>query len=98
MIRHSTMSGGISGAGSEDRPRLLFLVWNFPPVQAIASVRIWNLAKYLSRLSWKVSIVTPQPDVCKHMEGPAQVEVKLAEEGIQLFVESVARLHRPKHG
>ena len=64
-------------------PKLLFLAWNFPPVQAIASVRTWNLAKYLSRLGWKVTVVTPQPEVCKHIEGPAQVEVELAEEGIQ---------------
>jgi hypothetical protein len=66
MIQHSTMSGGLSRAGSKDRPKLLFLVWNFTPVQTIGSVRTWNIAKHLARLGWDVTVVTPEPKLWRH--------------------------------
>ena len=59
---------------SEVRPKLLFLVWNFPPVQAIASVRTWNVAKYLARLGWDVTVVTPRPELWRHLESPEKVQ------------------------
>jgi glycosyltransferase involved in cell wall biosynthesis len=41
------------------RPRLLFLAYTFPPLQTSGCVRTWNIAKYLSRMGWHVTIVTP---------------------------------------
>ena len=46
---------------SEKRPKLLFLAYYFPPSETIASVRTWNIAKYLSQLGWDVTVVTPDP-------------------------------------
>src|SRR5688572_6713450 len=36
------------------RPKLLLLVWSFPPAPAIGSVRTWNIAKHMARLGWEV--------------------------------------------
>lgn len=46
---------------SVSRPRLLFLAYPFPPSPAIGAVRTWGMAKYLSRLGWRVTVVTPDP-------------------------------------
>lgn len=65
------------------KPRLLFLACYFPPAHAIASVRAWNIAKYLARIGWDVTVVTPDPSVWLRAEDPAKVEVDLAREGIR---------------
>lgn len=65
------------------RPKLLLLAWNFPPTHAIASVRTWNLAKYLARLGWQVTVMTPQPTFWRDLENPARAEAHLTAEGIQ---------------
>src|SRR5262245_22892257 len=59
------------------RPRLLFLAWNFPPVRAIASVRTWNMAKHLARLGWDVTVVSPRPELWRHLDGTG-ADIKLA--------------------
>ena len=46
---------------SESRPRLLLLAYPFPPSPAIGAVRTWGMAKYLPRLGWRVTVVTPDP-------------------------------------
>ena len=46
---------------SPRRPRLLFLTFYFPPVEAIASVRTGNIAKHLACLGWEIEVVTPDP-------------------------------------
>ena len=43
-------------------PRLLFLAYFFPPMQIIAALRTWNMAKQLVRRGWQVSVVTPSPE------------------------------------
>ncbi|WP_447964777.1 glycosyltransferase [Nitrospira sp. Ecomares 2.1] len=43
------------------KPKILFLAYYFPPLNGIACVRTWNIAKYLSRLGWDVTVVTPDP-------------------------------------
>ncbi|MDR4485218.1 MAG: glycosyltransferase [Nitrospirales bacterium] len=43
------------------RPKILFMAYYFPPFNGIACVRTWNIAKYLSRLGWNVTVVTPDP-------------------------------------
>ncbi|MDY0149082.1 MAG: glycosyltransferase [Kiritimatiellia bacterium] len=47
----------------ENAPRLLLLAFPFPPARAIGGVRCANLAKYLSRLGWQVTVVTIHPDL-----------------------------------
>jgi len=42
--------------------RVLFLSYYFPPAAAIACVRTWALAKYLSRLGWEITVVTPKEE------------------------------------
>src|SRR5688572_18522410 len=83
---------------SEVRPKLLFLVWNFPPVQAIASVRTWNVAKYLARLGWDVTVVTPRPELWRHLESPEKVQAELRSEGIrQILTDHDWRFLSPIH-
>ncbi|HBP89717.1 MAG TPA: glycosyltransferase [Nitrospirales bacterium] len=48
---------------SEKRPKILFLAYSFPPANTIGCVRTWNIAKYLSRLGWEVTVVTPDPQL-----------------------------------
>jgi glycosyltransferase involved in cell wall biosynthesis len=64
------------------RPKLLFLAYYFPPVQAIASVRTGNIAKYLTRLGWEVTVVTPDPSVWRNVEDCEKVSMELDSEGI----------------
>ena len=65
------------------RPRLLFLARPFPPLRATACVRTWNMAKYLSRLGWDVTVVTPHPDVWRRIEDTDALERGLDREGIR---------------
>ena len=64
------------------RPKLLFLACFFPPVQGIGSVRTRNIAKYLARLGWEVTVVTPDPSVWRNVEDPEKVSMELDREGI----------------
>ncbi len=64
------------------RPRLLFLACYFPPVQVIASVRTGNIARYLARLGWEVTVVTPDPSVWRNLEDCEKVSMELEAEGI----------------
>jgi glycosyltransferase involved in cell wall biosynthesis len=52
------------------RPKLLFLTRVFSPVLAIGAVRTWNLAKYLSRQGWDVSVVTTHPSLWRRLDNP----------------------------
>jgi glycosyltransferase involved in cell wall biosynthesis len=64
------------------RPRLLFLAYSFPPATASGCVRTWSVAKFLSRLGWEVTVVTPHPSVWRRVEAPAVAEANLRREGI----------------
>lgn len=64
-------------------PKLLFLAWNFPPVQAIASVRTWNIAKSLARLGWEVTVVSPDLKLWRHVENAGKVLPEIEKEGIR---------------
>lgn len=68
---------------STRRPKLLFLACYFPPMQASGSVRTWNIAKYLARLGWEVTVVTPDPSVWRHVEDCEKVAAELDREGIK---------------
>ena len=75
-------SGTIARA-QRPRPRLLFLAWSFPPVHVISSVRTWNVAKYLSRLGWDVTVVTPEPKLRRHLQDREKTKANLEREGIR---------------
>ena len=64
------------------RPRLLFLAYPFPPAPVIASVRTGNIAKYLARLGWGVSVVTADPSVWRNVGNCEKVSMELDREGI----------------
>jgi glycosyltransferase involved in cell wall biosynthesis len=63
-------------------PKLLLLAYSFPPVQTIATVRTRNIAKYLARLGWEVTVVTADPSVWKKVEDCEKVSMELDREGI----------------
>jgi glycosyltransferase involved in cell wall biosynthesis len=86
------------GTTEARRPKLLFLAWNFPPVQAIASVRTWNAAKYLTRLGWDVTVVTPKPELWRHLGNPEKAMAAFATEGIrQILTDHDWRFLSPIH-
>jgi len=53
----------------ERQPRLLFLSYFFPPFHTVASIRSANLAKYLARSGWDLTVVTPHPSFIKNRDG-----------------------------
>src|SRR5687768_18594411 len=68
---------------SAKRPKLLFLACFFPPVQAIGAVRTRHIAKYLARLGWEITVVTPDPAVWRNVEDAQKVSTELEREGIR---------------
>jgi glycosyltransferase involved in cell wall biosynthesis len=70
------------------RPKLLLLAYSFPPVQTIATVRTWNIAKYLTRLGWEVTVVTADPSVWQKVEDYEKVSIELDREGINRILTS----------
>lgn len=60
------------GARLASKPKLLFLACYFPPLQGSACVRTYNIAKYLARLGWDVTVVTPDPSVWRHLDASAE--------------------------
>lgn len=65
------------------RPKVLFLAYYFPPVNSSGCVRTWNVAKYLSRLGWEVTVVTPDPSLWRKVEDYEQVSRRLEHEAIK---------------
>lgn len=61
---------------------MLFLACYFPPASAIGCVRTWNVAKYLARIGWDVSVVTPHPSVWRDVYNPEKTTTHLKREGI----------------
>ena len=44
------------------KKRLLFVSYFYPPSRAVASVRTGNIALHLARRGWDVTVVTPEPE------------------------------------
>ena len=65
------------------RPKLLFLSYAFPPLNVTGCVRTWNVTKYLARLGWDVTVVTPHPSLWRHVENPKETETLVKRERIQ---------------
>jgi Glycosyl transferase 4-like domain len=78
--------GAASKRMSERKPKLLFLAHAFPPWNAAGSVRLWNIAKHLSRLGWHVTVVAPDPSLMRNAERPEKVAALLEQEGIRRLV------------
>jgi len=81
-----SLDGDANKRMSERKPKLLFLAYAFPPRNAPASVRLWNMARYLSRLGWHVTVVTPDPFLMRKPENSERVTSLLAQEGIRRLV------------
>lgn len=67
----------------EYRPKLLFLAYYFPPLNSSGCVRTWNIAKYLTRAGWNVTVVTPDPSLWRKVNDQNQVDADLFREGIR---------------
>jgi glycosyltransferase involved in cell wall biosynthesis len=79
------------------RPKLLFLARPFPPLRTIASVRTWNMANYLSRSGWNVTVVTPHPSLWRRVENPEKIALELKQQGIKtLFTDHEWRCLSPR--
>jgi glycosyltransferase involved in cell wall biosynthesis len=70
-------------AGRDGRPRLLFVTYTFPPAAYAGSVRVWNVAKYLARSGWAVTVLTLNPSLWRHVESLKATEIDLKREGIR---------------
>ncbi len=66
-----------------NRPRLLFLAYSFPPLWAPGTPRAWYMAKYLARLGWEVTVVTPHPSLWVRTDRTEKIEGLLQQEGIR---------------
>ena len=65
------------------RLKLLFLAYPFPPAKAPGCVRTWNMATYLTRLGWDVTVVTPDPSILRNIEDSEKVSMELDHVGIK---------------
>lgn len=63
-------------------PKLLFLAYAFPPSPAIGAVRSWSMAKYLARLGWDITVVSPRPMAGFSAEALSRVDQDCRQEGI----------------
>jgi len=65
------------------KPRLLFLAHGFPPITTIGSVRAYNMAKWLTRRDWEVTVVTPYESVWVKAEGALDLHEELSRQGVR---------------
>ena len=65
------------------RPKLLFLARPFPPVGSIACIRTGNVAMYLARLGWDVTVVTPRLSVWRYVENRVETVATLERGGLR---------------
>ena len=74
---------GSRPAAGRRRPRLLFLAYYFPPVSTIGAVRALNIAKWLNRVGWDVSVVTPRSSTWVRTDSVEKTDSFLRQEGIR---------------
>lgn len=65
-----------------NKPKLLFLACYFPPLQTIAAVRTGNIARYLARFGWEVTVVTVHSHLWRHVEDSEKISMEFEAEGI----------------
>lgn len=85
-LEQACTDGAVSKRKNERKSKLLFLAYAFPPRNAAGSVRLWNIAKYLSRLGWHVTVVVPDPFLLRNSENEEKITTLLAQEGISRLV------------
>ena len=66
--------------------RLLFLAQVFPPDQAPGCVRTWNITKYLARLGWDITVVTPEPSLWRNADNSDGIATVLERERVRRIV------------
>ena len=66
-----------------ERLRLLFLAYDFPPINNIACVRAYNIAKWLTCKSWEVTVVTPNESAWRRAGGATDLHEDLSRQGIR---------------
>lgn len=66
-------------------PRLLFVTYTFPPARTAGSVRVWNIAKYLARSGWIITVLTPDASIWRHADSPGAFKTKMKQEGVRLL-------------
>ncbi len=64
---------------------VLLLSYYYPPVNATACVRTGPLAKYLARLGWNVTVLTPNPAIWRDDAVDTWMKREAALEGIRLL-------------
>ena len=73
-----------NGFDMKDRkPRLLFLAYDFPPIKNIGCVRAYNIAKWLTRKGWEVTVVTPHESAWWRTSSAADLHEDLSRRGIR---------------
>lgn len=82
QLPEQTYSEGNMGQFA-NRPKLLFLAYSFPPLQRIGAVRTGNMARYLARLGWDVTVVTPDPSLWQNVEDCRKVSTELDRDGVR---------------
>ncbi len=75
--------GALREGAPKRGPKLLFLAYGFPPCNASSAVRTWNIAKYLARRGWEVTVVTPHPSVWRQAGSDAEFRAILEQEGVR---------------
>jgi len=65
------------------KPRLLFLAYDFPPINNIGCVRAYNIAKWLTRRGWEVTVVTPHESAWRQSKSGADLHESLSLQGIR---------------
>jgi glycosyltransferase involved in cell wall biosynthesis len=63
--------------------KLLFVTYNFPPLRRAGCVRTWNIAKYLTRAGWTVTVLTVDQSLWRHVEHQQEQGTSLEVEGIR---------------
>jgi glycosyltransferase involved in cell wall biosynthesis len=66
-----------------EKPRILFVAYSFPPARTAGSVRTGNIARYLARAGWLVTVLTPDPNLLRSVERSHIVQAALERDGIR---------------
>jgi len=65
------------------KPRLLFIAYDFPPINSIGCVRAYNIAKWLTRKGWEVTVVTPFESAWRQGSSADDLHDNLSRQGIR---------------
>ncbi|MCD4653895.1 glycosyltransferase, partial [bacterium] len=71
--------------------RLLFLARPFPPKVSAGCVRTWNIAKYLKKRGWDVTVLTPDPSHWANTENIQEVNEQICSLGINRILTGLDR-------